>query len=70
MKEKIGAVAGAVVAAVGYLKITIVTPSVTNRHTNPNPSIYDRGVGLCVIGNYSVGATVSVRAVGGGGVDG
>jgi len=44
----------------GYLKITIVTLSVTNRHTNPNPPYYVRGVGLCVIENYSVNDPAAV----------
>jgi hypothetical protein len=53
---------GAVYDRVGYIKVTIVTLSVTNRHTNPNPPYYVRGVGLCVIENYSVNnpATVGV----------
>jgi len=44
----------------GYLKITIVTLSVTNRHTNPNPPYVVRGVGLCVIENYSVNNPAAV----------
>jgi hypothetical protein len=65
MIEKITAGAEAVA---GDLKITIVTPSVTNRHTNPNPPYYVRGVGLCVIMNDSVGD--GVGSVVGGGVYG
>lgn len=49
------AVAVAVAVVVWYIKVTIVTPSVTNRYTNPNPSYVVGGVGLCIIYNYSVG---------------
>lgn len=51
---------GAVYDRVEYIKVTIVTPSVTNRHTNPNPPYYVRGVGLCVIENYSVNDPAAV----------
>ena len=71
MKEKISAVAGAVRGGVAYIKVTIVTLSVTNRHTLVTPPYYVGGLTRCVICNYSVGARVAcVGGAVGGGVDG
>jgi len=67
--KKNRAVAVAVVVAVWYIKVTIVTLSVTNRHTLSTPPYYVGGLDRCVIGNYSAGAVapVSTTAVASGG---
>jgi hypothetical protein len=71
MKEKIGAVAAAVGGVLAYIKVTIVTLSVTNRHTLVTPPYYVGGLTRCVICNYSAGASVAcVGGAVGGEVDG
>jgi len=58
-KNKCGAVRSAVAVAVAvavwYIKVTIVTPSVTNRYTPFTGSPYGGTLNGCIICNYSVG---------------
>jgi len=49
------------ITATEYIKVTIVTPSVTNRHIPITPPYYVGGLMGCVIGNYSVGGLIGGR---------
>jgi hypothetical protein len=53
----------AVYDRVEYIKVTIVTLSVTNRHIPITPPYYVRGLMGCVIGNYSVGTATAAAGV-------
>jgi len=72
-KNKCGAVRSAVAVAVAvavwYIKVTIVTLSVTNRYTLCMGGPYGATLHRCIIGNYSVGAIHTAAGCGVGGAE-